>query len=297
MPVCQPDLEQRELWLILHEEIDRLPAHYRAPLWACYFEGRSYEDVVQVDLCAVPGRYDQRKAVRQRKVCCGDRLGVRRGLGVTAGQFRVPPPGALRAAAVLCACSNPRVDPLSTLRSGNRARNVAVTVLAKGVLKTMLLSKSKMAVAILCLTTAVVAGVGLAARQGNGLSDQRIHETMTSSAGPGSVAAAAQPERPAAPRGAEKLPPGDVVEIAGQIALPGRYSLRKSDTALDVIERAGGLEPGADRRRVRLIRRAGSGETTLIVNYEAIKPAGEMSTSPLRALVAGDWIIVDLSAN
>ena len=157
----------------------------------------------------------------------------------------------------------------------------------------MLLSKSEMAVAILCLTTAVVAGVGLAARQGNGLSDQRIHETMTSSAGLGSVAAAAQPERPAAWQDGETSAGRFVVENAGQIAA-GRYSLRSPIRHSTSLNEPASLNRAQVERSRKLDRRSQVGETTLIVNYEAIKLAGEMSTN--HALVAGDRIIVDFSA-
>ncbi len=37
-------LEDRELRALLHEEVDRLPAKYRAPVVLCYFEGRTHDE-------------------------------------------------------------------------------------------------------------------------------------------------------------------------------------------------------------------------------------------------------------
>jgi RNA polymerase sigma factor (sigma-70 family) len=74
------DLTVREAGEVLHEELDRLPARYKAPLVVCYLQGKTHDEAAALlgwTLTAFRGRLE-RARIKLR-----DRLG-RRGLGLTA---------------------------------------------------------------------------------------------------------------------------------------------------------------------------------------------------------------------
>jgi hypothetical protein len=186
--------------------------------------------------------------------------------------------------------------------AGRPIANVATFALAHGVLKAMIVAKGKALFGILCAVAALTAAAGAGASLVAG-DDQSL---ARSQAGPASevaadpVSALLFPNRKVAPRRSPEQTHSSQVSvketepsfvIQGRIAVPGKYPLKKNDTALDAIQRAGGLESGADGRSIRLVRSSASGEATLTINYEAIKYAGEMSTN--HSLKPGDRIVVD----
>jgi polysaccharide export outer membrane protein len=79
------------------------------------------------------------------------------------------------------------------------------------------------------------------------------------------------------------------VFLVGQVNKPGAYPLMGNDTLLQLITRAGGLTTFADRRDVRLVRRAGEKVIEYMADYDAIV-AGDLRQDLM--LRPGDRIIV-----
>ena len=77
--------------------------------------------------------------------------------------------------------------------------------------------------------------------------------------------------------------------LVGQVNKPGAYPLVGNDTLLQIITRAGGLTIFADRRDIRLVRRAGDKVTEYMADYDAIV-AGDLKQDLV--LRPGDRIIV-----
>lgn len=79
------------------------------------------------------------------------------------------------------------------------------------------------------------------------------------------------------------------VFLIGEVAKAGAYSLTGSDTLIQLLTRAGGLSPFADRRNIRVIRRQGDKVTEFTVDYDAILK-GDLKQDIL--LRPGDRIVV-----
>jgi RNA polymerase sigma factor (sigma-70 family) len=80
----QPSIEDRDLSPILHEEVERLPAKYRAPIVLCYLEGMTQDQAAGVlgwPAGTVRGRLARARDLLRSRL-------TRRGLAVSA----VPPP-------------------------------------------------------------------------------------------------------------------------------------------------------------------------------------------------------------
>lgn len=77
----ETDDDRFELRPILHDEVDRLPDKYRAPVVLCYFEGQSHEEAArQLDwpVGTVKGRLSRARGILQSRL-------VRRGLALSLG--------------------------------------------------------------------------------------------------------------------------------------------------------------------------------------------------------------------
>jgi len=159
-PVSDPDdLAWREVQQVLHEELTGLTQRYRDPLVACYLEGKTQgEAAAQLGLAksTLKVRLERGRSLLRARL-------VRRGLG----------PAAILAAAVWPAAGSASV-PVTLASSTVQAANLfaggqaAVTIvsanvaaLTEGVLKTMLLTKLKLATALLVGMALVVAGASL----------------------------------------------------------------------------------------------------------------------------------------
>ncbi|MGH7766568.1 MAG: polysaccharide biosynthesis/export family protein [Candidatus Binatia bacterium] len=77
--------------------------------------------------------------------------------------------------------------------------------------------------------------------------------------------------------------------LIGEVTKPGAYPATGNDTVLQMLTRAGGLTIFADRRNVKVVRRAGDKVTEYIVDYDAIVK-GDLKQDIL--LRPGDRIIV-----
>ncbi len=77
----EADYDRSEVRPIIHDEVDRLPEKYRAPIVLCYFEGQSHEEAArQLDwpVGTVKGRLSRARGILQSRL-------VRRGLALSLG--------------------------------------------------------------------------------------------------------------------------------------------------------------------------------------------------------------------
>ncbi len=146
-----PDEDRGDLEAVVHEEIDRLPEHYRAPLVLCDLAGCTHEQAAQ-HLGRPVGTVKSRQARGRERLRA--RL-IRRGLSPSSGLVLgtaftpdLPVPAALtRATATLA----------TTWAGADSAR---VAVLARKVLKLMFLQKLKMTVLSISMIALAAAGAG-----------------------------------------------------------------------------------------------------------------------------------------
>ena len=155
----QDDLDQA-----LHEEVDRLPTHYRLPVILCDLEGHSYEEAARSLGCPV-GTIRSRLARGRERL--RERLG-RRGLA--------PSPELVEAAILLN--GTPQAVPAMFLKSTIEALvgspvsetstaglvSASVTVIAEGVLAAMMMTKIRTMTALTLAAGVTFACLGLLAR-------------------------------------------------------------------------------------------------------------------------------------
>jgi len=77
--------------------------------------------------------------------------------------------------------------------------------------------------------------------------------------------------------------------LIGEVKNPGAYPAIGNDSVLQLLTRAGGLTPFADRDDIRVVRRKGQKVTEYVIDYNAII-AGDFKQDIL--LMPGDRIIV-----
>ncbi|MGH7223384.1 MAG: RNA polymerase sigma factor, partial [Gemmataceae bacterium] len=162
-PAESDDAEQRELRRIICEEVDRLPAKYRAAIVACFFEGKTYEEAaLQLGWPrgTVAGRVARARELLHRRL-------LRRGVTLSVTAFAA----ALSVGTAQAALAR-LVDSLihiSRLLSAGQAASAVVSphvaVLAEGVLQAMLWTRVKIVVAMLLLAGVCATGAALWVRQ------------------------------------------------------------------------------------------------------------------------------------
>ncbi len=145
------DPERRELQVAIHEELGFLPESYRAAVVLCYMEGLTHDEAARHlgwPLGTVKGRLSRARALLRTRL-------ARRGFGLsTVTLFACMRPTAVSAALLEETVSV--AIGIATGRALVTGAGLASVVLAKGVLKTMFMTKIKLAAAILI-------GVGMAA--------------------------------------------------------------------------------------------------------------------------------------
>src|SRR5947209_8379126 len=132
LAVTNRDAETAELRRVLDEEIDRLPLKYRVPVVLCYLEGHTNEEAARRLRCPT-GTIASRLATARERL--RTRL-VRRGVTLTAGALAATFSAGTLTAAVPAALAE--AVPGAVL-GGTAARSAMI--LAKGVLRTMLLTR------------------------------------------------------------------------------------------------------------------------------------------------------------
>jgi polysaccharide export outer membrane protein len=87
----------------------------------------------------------------------------------------------------------------------------------------------------------------------------------------------------------EKIASSEVFLI-GEVLKPGAFALAGNDTLLQLLTRAGGFTPFADRHNIRVIRRQADKVTEFTIDYDAIIKKNDLKQDLL--LKAGDRIVV-----
>jgi RNA polymerase sigma factor (sigma-70 family) len=148
-PAAEPT-DRRELERLLDQELSRLPDKYRLPIVLCDLEGRTRRAVAR-QLGLPDGTLSNRIAAGRRLLAA--RL-TRRGLALTAGAALALPGTAT--AGVPLTLLRTTVKAATLVAAGKPAALVVsaqVAAILKGELKTMLLSKLKLATALVLVAT------------------------------------------------------------------------------------------------------------------------------------------------
>ena len=163
--VARPELVTAEepssdLRLLVHDEVDRLPAKYREPVRLCYFEGRTHDDAAAAlgwPVGTVRGRLSRARDMLRSRLS-------RRGVGIT--------PVAL--AAAMAAAGDARAEVSQALREATlaaafrgAAAEAGVLSLAAAVARGLAVSAAvKAAAIVLAVVSMISAGAGIAALAG-----------------------------------------------------------------------------------------------------------------------------------
>jgi RNA polymerase sigma factor (sigma-70 family) len=155
--VAPEDSYQFDLRPLLHEELDRLPDKYRAPIVLCHLEGKTHEQAAQLlqwPIGTVSGRLSRGRELLKSRL-------ERRGLAVPSAVFSTT--------SLSLTESVPTSLVESTLMAATRfaaAQSVSTSVLdlTQGVLRVMLFNKLKAISLAVVLVGAVTGGAGVWAR-------------------------------------------------------------------------------------------------------------------------------------
>jgi RNA polymerase sigma factor (sigma-70 family) len=147
------DLSWREVQAVLHEELNRLPEDYRAPLVLCILESRTLDEAAGQLGCgkgSLRGRLERARQLLQSRL-------TRRGLGPMALVAAWAVTGTASASRVAST-----VKAATTVAAGGAATAVVsakVAALTEGVVNAMFASKVKIAAVMLLLVGALSAGI------------------------------------------------------------------------------------------------------------------------------------------
>jgi RNA polymerase sigma factor (sigma-70 family) len=188
---AEPDpAEQRELRRMICEEVDRLPAKYRAPIVACYFEARTHEEAAHQlgwPRGTVAGRLARARELLHRRL-------IRRGVSLTMGALAAGL-SARTAQAALTRLIETTLQMAKLLAAGQPASaavSPGVSALAEGVMKAMYWTRVKI-VAILLLAVGL-GGAGAAFWGAERGEDERPDESASPAVAAASDGRTEQPE-------------------------------------------------------------------------------------------------------
>lgn len=154
-PASPEDLSVREARLLLHEELERLPARYKDPLVLCYLKGKTHDEAAaELDwtLTVFRGRLERaRKQLHHRL----SRRGLTLTAGLLAGVLAEPSP----ALAATFAVATARAAALGSMTAASRGLvSPLVAQLTQEVLSAMTHSPVKIAVPLLAAMALTAGG-------------------------------------------------------------------------------------------------------------------------------------------
>ncbi|HWG42742.1 MAG TPA: sigma-70 family RNA polymerase sigma factor [Gemmataceae bacterium] len=156
-PVDADDAGQRELRRTICEEVNRLPAKYRAPIVACVFEGKTHEEAANQlgwPRGTVAGRLARARELLRRRL-------IRRGIVLTAGAFTaaLAVPNAPAALAGLIQTTMKTAKLFAVAQATSALLSPRIVALAEGVLKAMYWTRVK--IVMIGLLIAGLGGTGV----------------------------------------------------------------------------------------------------------------------------------------
>jgi len=156
------DLSWREVQQVLHEELNKIAACYRAPLVLCYMEGNSQAEAAAalgVSAATVNKRLEQGRARLRTRL-------VRRGLGGAAVSMTAAWPLAAsgQPTPLLVAGTVRAAQLLADGKTASEVVSVTVAALTQGMLKGMLMHKLKVITAAVLMVAALCGTAGLICR-------------------------------------------------------------------------------------------------------------------------------------
>ena len=208
---------------MLHDEVGRLPATYRAPIVLCYFEGLTHEEAANRLRWPV-GTLSVR--LRRARKLLEERL-TRRGLALASAAVLLIPISGAKAEAT---AGGPRLarrgnDPgrksgAAKLTTGAGATSTAAAVFAEGVLKTMFWNQIRMLAVVLLAVGLTSTGSAVGFHRFNGAPQSRPEESKRGSM--------ATPEHQAGPAPDRQVPPVHALQPADPI--PNQHCQGNADT-------------------------------------------------------------------
>lgn len=154
------ETDMGDLRQVLHQELDRLPDKYRAPLVLCYLEGKSHREAAD-ELGWPPGSLAKRLAIAQERL--RHRL-AGRGIALSTAALLTALAAGEAPAAVSAALVDSTTRAAAAFAAGSTGPVSATAIgLAHGVLRMQFLAKLKIAMLATLVLVAAASGIGVVA--------------------------------------------------------------------------------------------------------------------------------------